>query len=108
MKPNPLMILIAAALVVCAWNCSRVEGEDSGYEDLPADRIEVLTRGPVHEAFAKPITLTEENVVTGWPIRSRSSKFHPDIRLTATLCTSPVRVSPADWNRCARCMNKAS
>ena len=47
MKPNPLTILIAAVLVVCAWGCGRVEGEGPGYGDLPADRIEVLTRGPV-------------------------------------------------------------
>lgn len=64
MRPNLSKMLLAAVVVVCAWPWPRVQGQELGYGDLPGDRIEVLTRGPVHEAFAEPIALTEENVMT--------------------------------------------
>lgn len=62
MKPDSLNTVIAV-VVACTWGCNPAQGQGPSYGNLPADRIEVLARGPVHEAFAQPIALTEEKVV---------------------------------------------
>ncbi len=64
MKLNSPKIAIAAIVMICAWGCSQAQGQGPGYGDLPPDGIEFLTRGPVHEAFAEPIALSEDSVMT--------------------------------------------